>query len=161
MKRIETIGFDISVKLDKLTKKLVEAQRNTAEQIQSDVKMYAPHKTGVYEESIKVEDTIIKNGKMTTFIGSDLLTSVAKWTGNQFNLGFLLEHGTGEHAIPNAFGFGYYYGYTDANGVFHKGTLDKDWHPGFAPFPHYFPALEDNKDYYKEQIKKAIKEAFK
>ena len=79
-----------------------------------------------------------------------------KWTGGKvYNLGYLLENGTFEHAIPNAFGRGFTYGYTDTMGRYHKGTLDKDWHPGTIAQPHYALALEKNRKLYKDNIKVA------
>ena len=86
---------------------------------------------------------------------------VAKYNGNVYNLGYLLENGTMQHAIPNAFGLGYTYGYVDINGVRHKGTMDKDWHPGFAPLPHFIPALLDNKENYNKALKRVLDKEFK
>ena len=75
--------------------------------------------------------------------------------GTRYNLGYLLEHGTAEHAIPNAFGRGYHWNYTDSDGNFYKGTLEPDWHPGSKAVPHYKLALIKNKKVYKESISEA------
>ena len=134
---------------ERVEKKLIK----TADQICEDVKSYAPG-NGTYRESIKVYPIEKTNDGMKVFIGSNMIVGPTKWTGGRtYNLGYLLEHGTFEHAIPNAFGWGFYYGFTDRNGRFHKGTLDKDWHPGSIAIPHYSLALEKNKKLIKDSIK--------
>lgn len=159
---------DFSKYLDDFTNKMIEntikEQEQIAEQIWSDVVENAPYKTGEYISSIGISPTTNNNGKITTFIGSDMWLAPTKWTGGKrYNLGFLLEHGTFQHAIPNAFGKGFYYGYVGSDGRYHKGTLDKDWHPGTIAQPHYLLALEKNKKLYKGKMhiafEKSIKEA--
>jgi len=136
-----------------IDKRLMDAQQETAQKIWEDVIEYAPYKSGDYVASIQVDETIKEGNTISTFIGSDLCVGPTKWTGGKiYNLGYLLENGTFEHAIPNAFGKGFYYGFTDSKGVFHKGTLDKDWHPGAIAQPHYALALEKNRKLYKDNI---------
>ena len=119
-----------------------------------DVIENAPVKTGDYIASINIDETKKEGNVISTFIGSDMSVGPTKWTGGKiYNLGYLLENGTFQHAIPNAFGKGFYYGYTDAMGRYHKGTLDKDWHPGTIAQPHYELALIKNKKLYKDNIK--------
>lgn len=139
---------------------IIEVQQKTANDICEDAKHFAPIQTGKYRESIKVGKTKVENEHISTMIYTDALVQ-AKFNGNIYNLGYLLENGTLEHAIPNAFGKGYTYGYVDRYGYKHKGTMDKDWHPGFRPFPHFIPALLFNKEKYNIAIQKAIDKEFK
>lgn len=133
---------------------VMEAQEKTSQQVWEDVISYAPVKTGEYISSIQIDRPVKDGNEIKTFIGSDLQVGPTKWTGGKmYNLGYLLENGTFEHAIPNAFGRGFTYGYTDAMGRYHKGTLDKDWHPGTLAQPHYSLALEKNRKLYKDNIK--------
>lgn len=145
-------------------KNVIEAEEITAEQVYEDVIDNAPKgTTSNYVNSIQKEETIISNGLISTFIGSDLTVGPTIWgevdnsknapAGTFYNLGYLLENGTFEHAIPNAFGKGLYHGFTDDMGRFHKGTLDVNWHPGSIAQPHYSLALEKNKKFFKDNIK--------
>lgn len=150
VKRLEQWEKDID-------NQVMEAQRQTAEQVWEDVVSYAPVKNGDYIASINIDETQKEGHTISTFIGSDMKVGPTKWTGGKtYLLGYLLENGTFEHAIPNAFGRGFTYGYTDAMGRYHKGTLDKDWHPGTLAQPHYELALIKNKKLYKDNIMKVI-----
>ena len=132
---------------------IMEAQQKTAQQIHVDIIENAPVDPGTYRSSIKVSETTKEKDEIKTFIGSDMFVGPTKWTmGKTYNLGYLLEHGTYEHAIPNAFGYGFYYGFTSKNGTFHKGTLDSNWHPGSIARPHFSLALEKNKELIKKYI---------
>ena len=138
---------------------IVGVQRKTAESICEDAKTFAPGK-GPYKETIKVKDTAVVDGVVSTEIITDFVVK-AKSNGNEYNLGYLLENGTLEHAIPNAFGLGSFYGYIDRYGYRHKGTLDKDWHPGFGPLPHFIPALLFHKEDYNKALKRVLDKEFK
>lgn len=154
MKNIKDLSNDIKHKADIIDKVVAKAQRIVANKLCNDIKSLAPAKTGLYRESINVSPTTIENNVIKTFVGTDYTVGPTKWTeGRTFNLGYLLEHGTYPHAIPNAFGFGLYFGYTDENGIYRKGTLDPDWHPGSLAQPHFSIALEKNKKFYKDKIK--------
>lgn len=154
MKTLNNLADFLEKKADNIDKVFVKINDIVAKKVYNDIIQNAPMGKRVYRASIKIYPTTIENSRITTFIGSDLLVGPTKWTGgNVYNLGYLLEHGTFEHAIPNAWGKGFYYGYTDEKGVFHKGTLDKDWHPGSIAQPHYQIALEKNKKFYKDNIK--------
>ena len=72
-------------------------------------------KTGKFIASIEIGNTEKNGNKISTFIGSDL--TVTSKTGDSYNLGKLLETGTMPHAIPNAFGFGEWFG------------IDPNFHP--------------------------------
>lgn len=157
--------------LDHLSKKLkrirfktimniIQVQKWTANEICKDAKHFAPEGTGKYKDSIKVSQTKVEKGHISTMIYTDAIVQ-AKFNGNIYNLGYLLENGTLEHAIPNAWGRGYTYGYIDRYGIRHKGTMDKDWHPGFRPYPHFIPALLFNKETYNKDISKVVERELK
>lgn len=158
MKDISFLDKHIERIKNRVINDLVEIQKETAEKICRDAKNFAPG--DVYKDSIKVNETEIKEDNISTSITTDILVQ-AKYNGNIYNLGYLLENGTLEHAIPNAFGLGYTYGYIDRYGYRHKGTMDKDWHPGFRPLPHFIPALLFNKEEYNTKIKKVLDKEFK
>lgn len=139
-----------------IVKKAIEAQRETAEKICQDARNYAPG-NGEYSNSITVKDTKVEGNVITTDITTDL-TVTAKSNGNEYNLGFLLEHGTKHHAIPNAFNWGVIFGY---DSDMYKRTLDPHWHPGFEAMPHFSLALMDNQDEYLINIGKKMDEEFK
>lgn len=162
MKRYKNLGSLVKFidrVQDNIVKQVVEIQRETADSICKDAKSFAPGK-GPYRDTIKVGETEINGTLISTKITTDM-TVEAKSNRNIYNLGYLLENGTLEHAIPNAFGLGNFYGYVDRYGYRHKGTLDKDWHPGFRPFPHFIPALLLNKEEYNRKINKMLKKEFK
>lgn len=155
MKSLKDLENKLSNIEQKVLTEMVKAQRETAESIRVDTQELAPSKTGEYADSIVVKETIIKGNNIETPVESDM-TVVSK-EGNAYNLGFLLEHGTLPHAIPNAFNWGVLYGY---DSEMYKRTLEPDWHPGFAELPHYYPALNKNKNLYKENINKALRRLF-
>lgn len=154
----------ISEKIDVISANIIDniiqAQRETADIICEDVKDLAPKgKTGEYAESIKVGETIVERGVISTEIYTD--ATVTTKDNKEYNLGFLLETGTNPHAIPNAFGRGNYYGYIGADGRYHKGTLDDDWHPGTIAQPHFSTGLFMNNLVYKQKLNEALKKSFK
>lgn len=162
--------YDLIKKFKKWQKEIdnqvIEAQRKTAEVVWEDIIANAPVKSGEYISSIQIEDTKKEGHTITTLIGSDLKVGPTKWgpsadpfnkdkglsnnapAGTEYCLGYLLEHGTLPHAIPNAFGRGFYWG---SNGK--KGTLDPNWHVGTIAQPHYAPAVEKNRKLYKDNIR--------
>lgn len=146
---------DLVKKLEKWQKdidnEVMEAQRKTAEQIWEDVIDYAPVKTGKYIDSIKIEEPIKESNTISTFIGSDLMVD-AKSTNKSYNLGYLLEHGTLPHAIPNAFDWGNIFGFDSEQ---YARTLRYNWHPGMYAHPHYRMSLVKNKKLYKDNIRQA------
>ena len=168
MKTLDDLVKFLDKKAKDIDKKVAEAQEKTAQQIWEDVIENAPVGNGDYISSIQIDETQINDGVISTFIGSDLQVGPTIWgsvqgsknnpQGSTYNLGYLLEHGTFEHAIPNAFGYGFYYGFTDKSGKFHKGTLDDNWHPGSTARPHYSLAIEKNKKLFKDNIKLAWRE---
>ena len=160
MKTFNDLADFIEKKANSIDKLVIKANDIVAKKVYNDILQNAPTgATNSYRESIRIYPTEVKNNVISTFIGSDLCVGPTKWTGSKmYNLGYLLEHGTTEHAIPNAFDYGFYYGFTDMHGRYHKGTLDKDWHPGTIAQPHYAIALEKNKKFYKDNIRLAWRE---
>ena len=157
MRNIANLSVDISNYGDRVIDKLIEAQSNTGYVVQQDAKFFAPINTGEYKQSIKLGKTKYDGATITTDVYTD--ATVETKAGIVYNLGYLLENGTLQHAIPNAWGKGYTFGYTDDKGVYHKGTMDPDWHPGTPEQPHMIPALQRNVRLYKANIRKAMKEA--
>lgn len=175
MKSFNDLAKDLEKKANNFVNNQVEkALKKTAQNIYDDLMYLAPG-NGPYKESIKIYPIEKDNEKMSIFIGSDLMVGPTKWgpttdpylgggysnnapAGTRYNLGYLLEHGTYEHAIPNAFGLGNYWSFTDNNGTFHKGTLEESFHPGTIAQPHYSIALEKNKNLLINNIKVAWRE---
>ena len=168
---------DLSNMLDKWANKIDERAEKglekTAQQVYQDIIQLAPG-NGPYKQSIEIYPIEKQNDKMSVFIGSDLMVgptihgpseepgnsgkgmSKNAPAGTKYNLGYLLEHGTYEHAIPNAFGLGNYWSFTSKNGEFHKGTLESDFHPGTLAQPHYSLAIEKNKKLFRDNIIKEV-----
>ena len=157
MKNIASLSVDISNYGDRVIDNLMKAQSNTGYVVQQDAKYFAPVNTGKYKSSIKLGETRYEKGVIKTEVYTD--ATVQTKAGVIYNLGYLLENGTLQHAIPNAWGKGYTFGYTDEKGIHHKGTMDPDWHPGTPEQPHFIPALQKNVASYKSNIRKAMKEA--
>lgn len=128
---------------------IIKANEETAKQVQKDVIANAPMGTGKYKESIKIYPTEIKNGNISTEIGTEMMVG-------DYNLGFLLENGTNPHMIypknSTVLAFD-----IDGMTIFAK----KVNHPGFVAMPHFKPALDKNEKTYLDNIDKAIKEAEK
>lgn len=157
MKNFSSFSIDLSKFGDKLIENLIKEQSNTGYVIQQDAKFFAPANTGEYRRTIKLKETTFDGKEIRTEVYTD--ATVSTKDGINYNLGRLLEEGTRPHAIPNAWGKGYTFGYMDELGNYHKGTMDPDWHPGTPEQPHFIPALQRNVRLYKTNIGKAIKEA--
>ena len=141
----------------KLEVELVKAQQETAKIIEADARTSAPG-SGQYSQSITAKETVVEGKNISTVISTEMMTKVAISTGKQYNLGMLLETGTNPHAIPNAFDWGKIYGY---DSEMYKRTLSPDWHPGFVSMPHFYPALDQNKELYEKKINEAFRRAMK
>lgn len=156
MKEISSLPGDLTKLKKRIIKNLIKAQEETAQRMKEDaVQIISTHGTGAYSKTIQVSKTKINSSKIQTKIFTNY-TVQAKSNGNVYNLGMLLENGTLNHAIPNAFNWGVIYGY---DSYMYKRTLSKDWHPGSVAVPHFRPALNKNKTEYKNLIRKAIKES--
>lgn len=152
MKLFENLSKDIENITNNMVKELEKSQKEIAIKIWEDVIDNAPYKEGNYVASIDITPTTYENGVIKTFIGSDL--TVTSKAGKSYNLGYLLEHGTLNHAIPNAFNWGVIFGFDSEQ---YARTCKDDWHPGSIAIPHYKLALEKNKELYKGKIKLAFK----
>lgn len=161
MKSLDKLADVIDQLGDKIEKRTIKGLEKSAQQIYEDVVELAPG-NGDYKSSIKIYPTQKENNTYSILIGTDMqvgptIHGSVKGSNNApkgttYNLGYLLEHGTYEHAIPNAFGYGFYFGFTTKDGKFHKGTLDDSWHPGSIARPHFSLALEKNKKLIKKYI---------
>lgn len=139
--------------------KLIEAQRKTAKKMWEDTINNCPTEDQEYLASIQVSDTEIKDNVIKTSVYSDLLVGGTnpKWV-NVPRPAFY-EWGTGPLGEDtNTYGHGYPY------------TTDEPWNEearkqfqetgtwGMEARPHFYPALQGNIGYYKENIRKALKE---
>lgn len=145
MKLVAQISGDLDKFTKRLENNLKDAQRETAERIWEHLVTNANMKTGAFIASIEIDETQQNGDKISTFVGSRL--QVTSKAGDSYNLGALLETGTMSHAIPNAFGFGEWFG------------IDPNFHPGMRAYNNYRNALNDNIETYKENIGKAIRRA--
>ena len=172
MKPIKTLANVFDKLADKVDEKTIKGLVKSANKVKDDVVELAPG--GEYKSSIKVSPVEKDGDFFSVKVYTDMIVGRTKWgptkpnkfenggihagashnapAGTFYNLGYLLEHGTFEHAIPNAWGKGNYYGYTDENEVWHKGTLDPNWHPGTKAQPHFSLAFEKNKKLIKKYI---------
>ena len=157
MKSIDRLSVNILNFGNRAIDNIVKAQRDTAEIIWADVVNTAPYKNGDYVASIQLGETKVEGNIISTSVYTD--ATVTTLSGTSYNLGKILEYGTAPHAIPNAWGKGYTFGYVGKDGEYHKGTMDPDWHPGSISKPHFLPALRKNEALYYDNIRKAVKEA--
>lgn len=148
MKDISSLETDVTHFLGKITDRLVEVQKEAANNIMNDAKQLAPG-NGPYRDSIKVSDTKITENSIETNIYTDM--TVSSLDSVKYNLGYLLENGTEPHTIVPKNSKVLVF---DINGktVF----TTKVNHPGTKPQPHFIPALEKNKFKYKKDVAMSI-----
>lgn len=158
MKPISELSTSLKKWEEKLEKKLVIAQRNTAKKIWEDTIELAPTRSGVYISSIQVSSTFVDNKKIYTKVFSDLLVGGdnPKWA--KVPLGALLEWGTGiKGSTTNTYPHGYSYRLTPwcyYDNYLHMFVTTE----GMIARPHFHPSLVKNKQLYKEEIRKALKQ---
>ena len=144
LKDISNLETDITRFLGKFTDRLVEVQREAANNIMNDAKLLAPG-NGPYRDSIKVSETQVTENSIETDITTNV--TVSSLDGVKYNLGYLLENGTDPHEIvpknSDVLVFE-----KDGRTIFTKHVN----HPGTKPQPHFIPALEKNKFKYKKDI---------
>lgn len=167
MKNIKELSQDLKKLEIKLEKSLINAQKETAKQIKKDVIKHFGHSSGEYVQSIQISDTEKKDKVITTNIYTDLKSK------DGYYIGRMIENGTGIYALESHIGHtntfkvsNYEYWYVPVNEVnrpigeviFING---KEFYVAKAqkPKPHWKPALEEDIEVYKRNIKKAIKEA--
>lgn len=167
MKNIKEFGNDLSKFEKSLKENLIKAQEETAEQMKKDVIEKLGFSSGKYVNSIQKGKTEIENDKIKTEIFTDLKSK------DGYLIGRMIENGTGTYALEPHIGHtktfyvsGYQYWYVPANEVdrpigktilidgveFYIAKAQK-------PKPHWKPVLEEDIELYKENIRKAIKEA--
>lgn len=169
MKKLAQLEIDFDKFGKNVVKKLMEAEKNTAESIWNDVVANAPMDTGEYVSSISVDDPIYKKDTIKTVIGSDLKTE------DGYFLGRMLENGTGIYALEEHIGktktfiqSGYRYWYLPVEKAPKElGTpitiYGKQYYVmhGQPAKPHFIPAYNSNVRIRKENIMKALREARK
>lgn len=169
MKMITGINKFLSGWSDKLQKRLIEAQKETAKQLWEDVINFAPAKSGDYISSIKISDTEVTKNKIVTSVYTDLTSETGD--GKSHAVGRMIEHGTGIYALEPHIGTtkkfidsGYQYWYVPVRSV--KRAIGEKININGAEFyiahaqpakPHFHPALVKNKPLYIENIRKAVK----
>lgn len=167
MKKINEFGKDLSKFEQKLIKRLMKAQDETAEQMKKDVIEKLGFSSGKYVNSIQKGETEYKNGKIRTEIYTDLKSK------DGYLIGRMIENGTGIYALEPHIGHtktfhvsGYQYWYVPADEVdrpigktilidgveFYIAKAQK-------PKPHWKPVLEEDMELYRLNISKAVKEA--
>lgn len=163
MKSINKLSTDILVWNDKVIQNAIEKQKEAAEKICQDVKTLAPG-NGEYKDSIKVSDTICENNVIKTSIYTDLLS-------NGHVIGRMIENGTGIYALESHIGLTktffeseYNYWFVPSRSVKRpigcpiiiKGEL---FYIARAqkPKPHFLPALNANREYFKQKMKESFK----
>lgn len=131
------ISRQIKDYVDNLDNKVLDIVNETIEYAWEEVVNNVPVDTGEYVTSIQIEPATKQGNKITGKVVSHYTVTTKE--GKEYLLGELLENGTYPHAIPNAFNWGVKYGFDSPQ---YKRTLQSDWHPGFAPIPHWQPAYD-------------------
>lgn len=165
MKKLADLSKNLLIFSDKMIDRLVTAQRDTAEKICNDAKSLAPG-SGNYISSIKVGITKVEDGKITTPVYTDMTSEMDP----SIVIGRMIEQGTGIYALEPHIGHtktflesGYRYWFVPATSV--KRAIGRKITINGTDFyiakpqrarPHFMPALQSNKGYYKEQIRKAV-----
>lgn len=152
MKDISKLTEYIGKFTDKVIQNVSKAQRETAEKVWEDIVQDAPMDTGNYVSSIKLGDTVKVGDTISTEIYTN--ATVSTMGGKTYNLGYLLENGTSPHLIEPVVANVLHF-QINGEDIFAK----RVYHPGTIAQPHFIPALMKNKQLYKENIKKAVKEA--
>ena len=138
----------------KILPDLIDAQRETAEQIQEDAIAKAPKDTGAYAKSIKVGKTKIEGKEISTEIFTDLVVGEGKWS--TVPLGTWLEYGTGivgqrSNKIDHDFE------YRQTPWVYFNERLNRFvFTEGMVARPHFYFALQKNIGLYEKKILEAI-----
>lgn len=169
MKMLSQLNVDIEQFGNKAIKRLVEAQKNTANSIFDDVKELAPSKTGKYADSIKVSDTDYRGDLISTDVYTDLKSE------DGYFIGRMIENGTGIYALEPHIGHtktfinsNYQYWYVPVKSVDRpigkKIIIDgEEFYVAHSQpaKPHFYPALQKNISIYKNNIKNALEGAKK
>ena len=158
MRTIDEINKYLTAWTKKLKEeKLIKAQRNTAKKVWEDVVSSAPLRSGAYVSSIQIGETVVTKDLISTAIFTDLLVGGDNPRWSRVPLGALLEWGTGiEGFATNTYPHGYGYRLTPWC------YYDKYLHmyvttTGMIARPHFLPSLQKNKQLYKDEIRKALR----
>lgn len=167
MKKLNEFGKDLSKFEQRLIKRLLKAQDETAEQMKKDVIEKLGFSSGKYIDSIQKGETEYKNNRIITEIFTDLKSK------DGYLIGRMIENGTGIYALEPHIGHtktfhvsGYQYWYVPADEVdrpIGKAILidGVEFYIAKAqkPKPHWKPVLEEDMELYRLNISKAVKEA--
>lgn len=172
MKKIGELGKDLSIFQKKLQKNLIRAQEETAEQMKKDVIEKLGFSSGRYVNSIQKGKTECKEDCIRTEVYTDLLSNKDQ-EGNQYLVGRMIENGTGIYKIEPR--IAHTPTYDKSGGQYWFVPADQPDRPigktilidgvefyiakAQKPKPHWKPVLEEDIELYKENIRKAIKEA--
>jgi len=165
MKLVDRIGTDLDVFSKKFLHNLIQAQRDTAEKIQTDARNYSPKPEGEYAQSIKVDQTEVEGEKISTWIHTDMKSEDGHFIGR------MIESGTGIYALEphigktkTFFASGYQYWYVPTakvkKPIGQEITINGSTYyvaHGQRPVPHFKPALNNNIQTYRENITKAFR----
>lgn len=132
--KIEKAMYDLK---QELHSKVINVVNQVLEEAQQELQATAPKDTGFYASNMKVERAEKKGSIIQGRVYND--STVYTKDGKEYSLGEILENGTPPHAIPNAFGWGYIYGFESPQ---YYRTLESDWHPGTLPQPHWQPVYD-------------------
>lgn len=167
MKKVSQICSDLDKFEKRLERNLINAQNKTAIKIKEDVINKFNISKGKYVSSIKKDDTKNEGGTIKTSIYTDLKSK------DGYLVGRMIENGTGIYALEPHIGHTktffesqFQYWYVPANDVdrpIGKAIMinGQEFYVAKAqrPKPHWKPALDMNKETYKENIRQAIKES--
>jgi len=167
MKAIAQLSSDLGKFTKRLQQELIQAQRDTALKMQQDAKAYSPKPEGEYASTIKVSNTELEEQTIKTSIYTDMKSEDGHFIGR------MIENGTGIYALEphigktkTFFASDYRYWYVPTSKV--KRPLGQtitingsDYYVAKAqkPKPHFKPALYNNIQTYKENIKEAVRRA--
>lgn len=157
MKNIGQITYTIDFIKKATQDKLLKTQNSVANKIKDEIVAFAPLRSGKYISSIKVSETIIENETIKTFIYSDLPVGGNNPRWSKIPLAAFLEWGTGiKGESTNSYPHGYSYRRTPwcyYDKYLHQWVTTR----GMVARPHFLPALNNNREYFKEEIRKALK----
>jgi hypothetical protein len=165
MKSVDEIGKDLEKFSKKLHQNLIQAQRETAEKIQTDARNFSPKPNGDYAQSIKLSDTETNDDKITTWIHTDMKSEDGHFIGR------MIENGTGIYALEphigktkTFFASGYQYWYVPTTKVKHPIGQEIEINgvsyyvaKAQRPKPHFKPALNQNIVTYRNNLKEAVR----
>ena len=169
MKDIKQLPGDIDKLYDKLIENVMRAQQESAKKMWDRVVEIAPCNTGGYIASIQVGETKHEAGEITTKIFTDMKSE------DGYFIGRMIENGTGIYALEPHIGHtktfidsGYQYWYVPADKVDRPiGRLitinGSEFYVAHAQpaRPHFKPALDENREAYKQAISKAVIDTMK